>query len=297
MIKHTEAPSLRNRKSRICAVAMSALAVLISLCGDARAAEEKAKALPVDRSVKILHRSYGNTVTFYAVLTNCSEATINLNLTLQNMTASAGLPLTVDAAGRRLFDLLTIRPIDPNHRWSFASRYHFEIGRRYFGEHRSFAYALPYTNQTFKVIQGPLGNFSHRAGSQWENAVDFEMPVGATVCAARNGTVVAIRQDSDVGGPELKFEPCCNYVTIRHDDGTFAMYSHLEKDSAMVKLGQKINIRDPLALSGNTGHSTGPHLHFDVFCTIDGETRRTIPIQFMTKPGVVESLKEGEAYP
>jgi murein DD-endopeptidase MepM/ murein hydrolase activator NlpD len=93
------------------------------------------------------------------------------------------------------------------------------------------------------------------------------------------------------------YQPCCNYVVIRHDDGTFAEYVHLQKDSLFVKLGQQIKTHDPLALSGSTGRSGGPHLHFAVYCLVDGSTRRTFPIQFMTKPGTIEPLREGETYP
>jgi murein DD-endopeptidase MepM/ murein hydrolase activator NlpD len=259
--------------------------------------KNKAKPLPIDRSIQIFRRNYGNAITYYAVLTNCSEATITLSMTLQNMSASTSLPLTVDAAGRSRFDLVAIQPIDPGQRWTHAFQYHFEIGRRCNARASSFAYALPYENKSYKVIQGPSGTFSHQPGSRSENAVDWAMPVGTTVCAARDGTVVAVRQDSDVGGAELMYQPCCNYVVIRHDDDTFGEYAHLQKDSLFVKLGQQIKTHDSLALSGNTGRSGGPHLHFAVFCTVDGNTRRTFPVQFMTKPGTVETLKQGESYP
>jgi murein DD-endopeptidase MepM/ murein hydrolase activator NlpD len=122
------------------------------------------------------------------------------------------------------------------------------------------------------------------------------MPVGSRVCAARDGTVVALRQDSDVGGPEEKYEVCANYVVVEHEDGTFAEYCHLKKDGVLVALGQKVKCNEPLGSSGNTGRSTVPHLHFAVFCTIDGGNRRTIPVQFVTKTGEVETLKEGDTY-
>ena len=84
-------------------------------------------------------------------------------------------------------------------------------------------------------------------------------------------------------------------ITIKHDDGTFAEYAHLAKDSTLVNLGEKIAAGQTLALSGNTGFSRGPHLHFAVFVTIDGNTRATIPVHFQTPQGDL-LLEEGKDY-
>ncbi len=64
----------------------------------------------------------------------------------------------------------------------------------------------------------------------------------------------------------------------------------------LVKLGQNVKRRQPLALSGNTGYTTTPHLHFAVFYNINGKTRKTIPTRFKTNAGVVERLQQGRVY-
>lgn len=61
-----------------------------------------------------------------------------------------------------------------------------------------------------------------------------------------------------------------------------------------MKLGQQLKPQERLGLFGSTGFSSRPHLHFSVFQTIDGESRRTIPIQFKTADGQIETLKDGE---
>jgi len=54
------------------------------------------------------------------------------------------------------------------------------------------------------------------------------MPVGTVVCAARGGTVVALRQDSTLGAKSPKFVSAGNFVVIRHDDGTFAVFQNID---------------------------------------------------------------------
>ncbi len=248
-----------------------------------------------DSHVKIEARKNGHGVTLYARLSDCTEATITLTLNLQNMKASPPAPLTVDAQRRQYFELTTIQPKDPKKSHKYSYNYDFRIGRRLQTAPFPFTYSLPYSDQEFTVLQGPREKFSHKKDSGNEDAIDWEMPVGTTVCAAREGVVVAIRQDSDAGGKDNKYINAANHVVIKHKDNSFAEYSHLKKNSLLVKLGQKVKTNEPLALSGNTGFSSKPHLHLAVYYNIDGKTRKTIPIQFTTKNGVV-SLKTGDCY-
>jgi len=212
------------------------------------------------------------------------------------MAASAALPMTVDAKGRTRFELLTIQAIDPRQRFHYQYDYKWRPGRRSGATTSPFIYSLPYLEESHPVLQGPLGTFSHQAGSGYENAIDFSMPIGSRVCAIRDGTVVAFWQGSDIGGSDPTNRPYANYLVLAHEDGTFAEYVHLKKNGVMVKLGEKIHMHDAIALSGNTGYSSEPHLHVCVFRNLDGTNRTTIPIQFATKSGEIESLREGQVY-
>ncbi|MCA1640350.1 MAG: peptidoglycan DD-metalloendopeptidase family protein, partial [Acidobacteria bacterium] len=92
-------------------------------------------------------------------------------------------------------------------------------------------------------------------------AIDFAMPIGTSIIAARDGEVVAARGEFyDNNGEDLKE----NFVFIRHADGSIGRYFHLTRDGALVKIGDKIKQGQLIGLSGNTGQSAGPHLHFDV---------------------------------
>jgi len=88
-----------------------------------------------------------------------------------------------------------------------------------------------------QVTQGYNGSYSHTGPEQY--AIDWKMQPGTPVHAARDGVVVKIKDDSDKGGPDRKFENMANYILVRHADGSIANYAHLQKAGAKVVLGRK----------------------------------------------------------
>ena len=122
------------------------------------------------------------------------------------------------------------------------------------------------------------------------------MPEGTPVLAAREGVVVGIKGNSDLGGSDKKFEWDANYILIRHGDGSLGHYVHLQRGGVLVRMGQVVTAGEVIALSGNTGHSTGPHLHFAVFKAQSGKERETIPIKFKVAPLIADVLLEGRSY-
>lgn len=85
--------------------------------------------------------------------------------------------------------------------------------------------------------------------------IDIAVPIGTEVRATASGTVT-IKKDK--GNTSFG-----KYIEIRHDDGTFSIYAHLSNFS-MVEVGQRVNKGEVIALSGNSGNSSGPHLHFEL---------------------------------
>jgi murein DD-endopeptidase MepM/ murein hydrolase activator NlpD len=144
------------------------------------------------------------------------------------------------------------------------------------------------------VTQGYNGKYSHTGSNQY--ATDWQMPEGTPVYAARGGIVAKLKDDSDQGGPSMKFDRYNNYVLIRHDDGTLGHYCHLKKGGVCVKVGQIVRTGDLLAHSGNTGFSTGAHLHFCVFKTLNGHERKSLPVQFRTAKEEAVTLLSGHRY-
>lgn len=95
-------------------------------------------------------------------------------------------------------------------------------------------------------------------------AVDISMPVGTGIYAARGGTVFEVTSTNFRGGLDPEDASAANLVHILHDDGTYAVYAHLNWNSIRVRPGDVVNRGEYIADSGNTGFTSGPHLHFAV---------------------------------
>ena len=112
------------------------------------------------------------------------------------------------------------------------------------------------------------------------HAVDFAMPVGTDVLAAREGVVFDVASTNFQGGPEQeRYAELANLVRILHDDGTYAVYAHLNWNTIRVRPGDRVAAGEYIADSGNTGFSTGPHLHFAVQRNL-GMRVESLPVTF-----------------
>ena len=161
----------------------------------------------------------------------------------------------------------------------------------------NYLYSLPYKiGSKRRVTQGFNGKFTHnKISSQY--AVDFAMPEGTEIRAARDGVVVSIQNKYVESGVTIDFATKGNVVVIEHDDGTLALYGHLYRYGILVNEGQRVKKGNLIAYSGNTGMSTGPHLHFTVFKVEDFNTpMKSIPFQFMSTEGIVTQPIEGKWY-
>lgn len=124
-------------------------------------------------------------------------------------------------------------------------------------------YALPFKKKyLIKAISHPKAHFAH-----FKEAIDFILPRGTLLLAPKAGKVVDIKVDSKKGGADPKYNNMkyLNYLTIQHSNGEFSQYAHLKYQGSLVKVDDKVKQGQPIALSGNTGFSTTPHLHFHIF--------------------------------
>ncbi len=146
----------------------------------------------------------------------------------------------------------------------------------------SYVYSLPYAKGTsHRVIQGYFSNFSHKNRA----ALDFKMKKGTEVYAARGGVVIRLEEQHNKGGRNKKYRKDANLVVIQHDDETKAGYWHLQQNGVLVNLGDTVKQGQLIALSGKTGYSFLPHLHFIAWTNKNGGWQQ-IPTRFKTSKGV-----------
>lgn len=211
-----------------------------------------------------------------------------------NVRSDTGLPrgFVLRPLDRRL--LFTLGPQDPDRGFSYALRTRTGEGDPQQEPDPRAVYLLPFAHGTkHSVSQGYFGRATH-AGL---HALDFDMPEGTPVHAARAGVVIRVKQDGARGGQMLGDAADGNVVQVLHDDATWAVYAHLRHRGAAVQKGQRVKAGDLIGHSGATGLASGPHLHFAVY-RASWEGPRTLPTLFRTAPEPVPpaSLEEGRSY-
>ncbi|MDP1675408.1 MAG: M23 family metallopeptidase [Bacteroidota bacterium] len=153
-------------------------------------------------------------------------------------------------------------------------------------------YVLPYpVGREYSCSQGFNNPYSHNGSFRY--AVDFTMPIGTLITAARSGNVVYILESYSDNDQTAGHE---NVVIVMHEDSTYARYVHLTTEGALVTRGQTVIPGDTIGSSGNSGSSGAPHLHFDVTNTNTGRSDQTIPFDFKNTTQHPNGLQEGVSY-
>jgi len=145
-------------------------------------------------------------------------------------------------------------------------------------------YQLPFDAARIQVSQAPRGRFSH-TDAENRDAIDFALPEGTPVLAARAGTVMQVQAGFQGNGQDREHDlGRANLVRVLHEDGSMAVYAHLKHNGALVRQGQRVQAGQRIGLSGNTGFSAAPHLHFAVQVNA-GMRLRSIPARIVSPQG------------
>lgn len=177
--------------------------------------------------------------------------------------------------------------------WNYETQFRYVLGDPSAQPDLNFGYLLPLpSGKAFRVSQGFNGQLSHK-GEENRYAIDIAMPEGTPIMAIRGGVVISVDQDFNVGGYQDKYRNKANQVLILHEDGTVAVYAHLKLESVFISAGQKVRQGEKIGLSGNTGYSSGPHLHLKVQRNV-GMKVMSVPIHFAGPDGERITPKTGQ---
>lgn len=216
-------------------------------------------------------------------------APVEVELKLSKLRNVQGLPpssIRRVIPARSSVSLVVLRAQQPGKPVGYAQTLVSSIGDPQ-GQAHGYRYPFPWLGGPFRLTQGPNGKYSH-FGAKGRYAMDIAMPEGTPIIAARGGTVIKVENNQNNGGEN----PSGNFVRILHEDGTMGVYLHLMRGSVTVREGQQVGVGAALARSGNTGNSTGPHLHFVVQRNV-GMALESIPYQFDRPLGVLPNFAVG----
>lgn len=231
----------------------------------------------------------------YHVLVDNDEfcpISMKIEMDLTNLSSSNGNnKIFVIPAKSKGFVVTKLQFIKPNTGGGYKTRSAANYGDSTLTKDKieDYNYSLPFQKgKSFAVHQGYNGSFSH----QGENSLDFTMPVGTEILAARNGIVVKVVENNTRGCEDRSCVSFNNYILVYHNDGSFSQYVHLKHNGSVVNEGDVVKENDLIGYSGATGWANGPHLHFMVFIQ-HIESRETIATKFKINDGnETQYLKE-----
>ncbi|MBP7625255.1 MAG: M23 family metallopeptidase [Xanthomonadales bacterium] len=251
--------------------------------GEVEASEVKETLIRADEQdiVQMFTNDAGNEHTMTFVNKIAGPVAVQLEFVdAENVAAEPPLPLRTVLGSFEQRLVAKAFPADRYQNSRFGLRYVAAPGDPSARHDDSVRYSIPFAAGTkFVLAQGFNGPFTH-TGVQSRYAVDLGVDEGTPVLCAREGTVMMVEEDFfGAGLDKERFGSRANHVRVLHADGSMGVYAHLKLESARVQPGQHVRRGQVLGLSGNTGFSTGPHLHFAVQVNRDMELA-SIPFRF-----------------
>lgn len=197
---------------------------------------------------------------------------------LRNLEANVALPIRAVIAAGEERTVGTLAPVEPLRPTGWKSSWGAAPGSMLARPDPDWRYRMPFGGDAKRVLsQGVGGRFSHSGSARY--SFDFDMPAGTPVLAARGGLVVAVHDGyQDSGRRKLGYDES-NAVEVLHADGTVGVYSHLRK-GIPVEVGDVVATGQRIASSGDSGYTTGPHLHFMVWRRLADLSSASVPVRF-----------------
>ncbi len=238
-------------------------------------------AIDQDGAIELRARNYRNHPITYTLRVNADDTTNPQTVTRTLAPQASESAITLQTGGSRDQD--------------FDYTYEWTVGDKNAQHDDDYLYALPYASgKSYRVLQGYSSRFSHTGQEAF--AVDFDMREGTPVHAARAGVVARVEDSNNRGCWADGCGKFANYIVILHSDGTTGEYYHLEKNGSVVTVGETVKRGQKIGYSGNTGHTTMPHLHFGVYRASKLGASQSIPVRFLSAYGEITEPRRGRRY-
>jgi len=245
------------------------------------------------RNVLVSTQKTSNGYDFIAENFNAFRVTVTLNLTnMHNIIVDKKLPYAFELPAKSVKKVLHVSIRDSRKSMKFKSHFSWIMGSAW-AKHSDVLYRFPFAKGAkIYVSQGFNGKTSHRG----KNAIDFAVKIGTPIYASRGGEVVSLQESNSRGKFDKSYSKYANYLIIEHADKTLAKYYHLKKDGVVPLVGQTVRAGELIAYSGNTGYTSGAHLHFSVSMVNPYNMRRskTIAIHFVNGGKMTSAPKKGD---
>ena len=267
-------------------ILLSTVSIAAPAISVAKCTEDRFKIKPIEN---------GDTVELYAA--NSRDVPITITLRVRTRYMSADRPKTVTETvppnESQLFMVLSGTNKDKKSRYRFDCAW--TIGSIDATHNEELLYRLPYaTGKSYYVLQGYGSRLSHTGPEEY--TVDFKMREGTSVHAARGGIVAEMEESHSRGCWKGGCAKYANYIVILHDDWTTGEYYHLKQNGVLVEIGDRVVAGQKIGLSGDTGNSALPHLHFGVYRAAPWGKFQSVPVQFHSVDGIVRKPRRGGRY-
>lgn len=221
--------------------------------------------------------------------------TYTLSIRTRDLQVDGPRIVTRTLAPQQSEQVMQLAGTDANRQGDYRISYEWTVGDKDAIHDDDHLYALPYSSgKSYRVLQGYGSRFSHTGLEEF--AIDLDMPVGTPVHSARAGVVARVQESHSKGCWEDGCGKFANYIVILHNDGTTGEYYHLTKNGALVEIGDSVSQGQKIGYSGNTGHSTMPHLHFAVYRATEWGNTQSIPVRFQGVDGIIYRPRRGGRY-
>ncbi|MDR3086664.1 MAG: M23 family metallopeptidase [Azoarcus sp.] len=240
-------------------------------------------------------------IQFIAINEGAATVTLFFRVDGRNIKPDRVLPLTLVLAPHQTREIVRVSQVARWEQVQLSYTHSFNVGDAFTLPDANFRYRLPFAKGvTAQVVQEPGGTLvTHDASARY--AIDFGVSEGTPVTAMRAGTVIDIKDTFTAGRPDPALTEQANFVAIIHADHTVAYYLHLAPHQTLVRVGQRVSAGEPIARSGNTGYTYGPHLHVEVRRAVvkeNGEVvQESVPMAFYRRTGPGERIAIKEGYP